>query len=372
MTTPDARFSAAPAPPAPGVRLRWPDVAKGASILLVVLHHVVLKHYVDLVEPAFEPVEDAWRGLTYALKPIRMPLFFAVSGFFAASAVTRPWSALRRRVTSSYYLYVVWLSVFIVIYSLERDIPANRVQGVADFIGELFWAASSLWFLYALAVYVVIARALRALPPQLVVGAAAVLAMSVSWLGIEENNRYSVLAHLVYFLAGAYYPHLMRQVAAVRATVPVVVALLATYGLAVTAVFVSELPRSLTSFGASVIGVTLGIVLAVMVAGTALGAGLAWIGRRTLRIYVLHLAVLVVLVQIPIGLPDGGLLGLLLTLTYPVLLSGVVVLATFGVHSALVWAGLGWLFEAPSWLVERGTGQPGAKVPSEARSGISA
>ena len=30
-------------------RLRWADVAKGACILLVVLHHVITKHYDALV-----------------------------------------------------------------------------------------------------------------------------------------------------------------------------------------------------------------------------------------------------------------------------------------------------------------------------------
>ncbi len=346
-------------------RLRWPDVAKGACILLVVLHHVVLKHYIDLVPGAYAPVEAFWHDLTYALKPIRMPLFFAVSGFFAASAVTRPWVASARRIASSYYLYLVWLVVFAAVYAVETDLPANRVTSVADLVGELLWAASSLWFLYALAVYLVIAKALRALPPGAVVAAAAVLAVSVSWLGIEENNRFSVLLHLVYFLAGAYFPQSLRWLAEHPVRLRL---LLPAYGAGAALVLYSGLPWSPTAVAASLVGIPLGISVAVRVQDSRLGAGLAWVGRRTLRVYVLHLAVLVAVVQLPLALGEGHPLWLGGAVAYPLVLTGLVATACFGAHAVLVRTGFSWLFELPV----RGTGQPGAKVPSVVRSGIPA
>ncbi len=374
-------------------RLLWPDLAKGACILLVVLHHVIVKDYTFLVGDRLDVIEDAWRGLTFALKPVRMPLFFAVSGFFAASSVSRSWRSSRRRIVSGYYLYVVWLAVYIGVYALETDIPANRVVSVADLFGELLWAASSLWFLYALAVYFVIAKALRRLPPAAVLGGAAALAISVSGLGIEENNRFSVLVHLVYFLAGAYYPQVLRSIAAFRPSRPALGGLVAFYGAATVVVFHSALPWSLTAFGASLIGIPLGIMLAVRCAETRVGDGLAWVGQRTLQVYVLHLVVLVVLVQVPRSLPDTGSLGVVAAIGYPVAMSAVVVAASFALHHVLVRVGLGWLFALPYALDQRlaaasapsapkesreSTGQPAAaagrgtsvgKVPSEARSG---
>jgi len=360
-------------------RLSWPDVAKGACILLVVLHHVILKDYIFLVGAAFDPVEDTWHDLTYALKPVRMPLFFAVSGFFAASAVARPWRASWRRIASGYYLYVVWLGVYVGVYSLERDIPANRVVSVADLFGELAWAASSMWFLYALAVYFVVAKLLRRIPPAAVVGAAATLSVSVSALGIEENNRFSVLVHLVYFLAGAYYPHVLRRIADLRLSGVALLGLLVAYGGAAAVVLYSGLPWSPTAFAASLIGIPLGILLAVRAGDSRVADALAWVGRRTLRVYVLHLIVLVVLVQLPLALGERGTLGLLAALGYPVLMTGLVVLACFGLHEALVRLRCGWLFALPAPLDQRlaalaaGTGQPvpadTGKVPNDARSG---
>ena len=376
MTSPETTSSPAAAA---GGRLLWPDVAKGACILLVVLHHVILKDYIFLVGAVFDPIEDTWHDLTYALKPVRMPLFFAVSGFFAASAVARPWRSSWRRIVSGYYLYVVWLGVYVGVYSLEREIPANRVVSLADLFGELAWAASSMWFLYALAVYFVVAKLFRGVPPAVVVGAAAALSVSVSALGIEENNRFSVLVHLVYFLAGASYPQVLRRIAGLRLSAAALAGLVLAYAGAAAVVLYSGLPWSPTAFAASMIGIPLGILLAVRVSGSRVGHGLAWVGRRTLRVYVLHLIVLVVLVQLPLALGERGALGLLAALGYPVLMTGLVVLACFGLHEALVRLRCGWLFALPSALDRRlavpaaGTGQADSgdagRVRGEARPG---
>ena len=369
-----------------GGRLVWPDLAKGASILLVVLHHVIVKDYDLFVSGVLTPVADLWHALTYALKPVRMPLFFAVSGFFAAAAVTRSWGSSWRRIVAGYYLYVVWLGVYIVLYSLERDIPANRVVSVADFFGELLWAASSLWFLYALAVYFVVAKALARLPPAAVVGAAAALSMSASWFGIEENNRFAVLVHLVYFLVGAYYPQALRRVADLRLRHAALLGLALLYVGAAVVVFHSGLPWSLTTLGASMVGIPLGIVLAVRLVGTRVGSGLAWVGRRTLQVYVLHLVVLVALIQLPVAVEGRGVGSILVVLLYPIAMTAAVTAACFALHRVLVTVGLGWLFALPVALDQRlgatgasaadaPTGQPatdaGARVPSDARSGIS-
>ena len=359
-------------------RLRWPDVAKGACILLVVVHHVVVKDYEFLVSGPLEPVARVWHGLTYALKPVRMPLFFAISGFFAAGAVARPWRSSWRRVVAGYYLYVVWLAVFAVVYALDRDVPANRVVSGTDLLGELAWAASSMWFLYALVVYFVIAKLVSRLPPAPVVAAAAVLAASASFLGVEENNRYSVLVHLVYFLAGAAYPQVLRRVAERRVGGRALLAAVAGYAVAATVVLGSGLPTSVTALGASLIGIPLGVRLAVRGAETRAGRALAWVGRRTLRVYVLHLVVLVALLRLPLALPERGFAGLVATVGYPLAMSAVVVAGCFAAHRVLVAVGGGWLFALPDAVGQRldaaGTGQPtpaGArKVPSVARSGI--
>ena len=83
-------------------RLLWVDVAKGACILLVVLHHAVVKDLAIQAPLPLQPVAEAWAWVTMALKPVRMPLFFVLSGLVASSAVRRPWaSGAVRRVAPS-------------------------------------------------------------------------------------------------------------------------------------------------------------------------------------------------------------------------------------------------------------------------------
>lgn len=99
----------------------------------------------------------------------------------------------------------------------------------------------------------------------------------------------------------------------------------------------TAIPTSPISFGASLVGIPLGMAIAVRIADSRVGTGLAWVGRRTLRVYVLHLTALVAA-------------------------------ACFATHAVLVRAGLGARFEAPSRL----TGHPGEKVPRDDRSGFTA
>ena len=126
-------------------RLLWVDVAKGACILLVVLHHAVVKDLALQAPPALQAVAAAWVWVSMALKPVRMPLFFVLSGLVAASAVRRPWADARRRVLSPYYLYVVWLVISLIgaDYAAVRakvGHPCNAVL-LSAFLIATFWHA---------------------------------------------------------------------------------------------------------------------------------------------------------------------------------------------------------------------------------------
>lgn len=330
-------------------RLQWPDIAKGVCILLVVLHHVTGKQYAAVVPSGFGSAEDAWMWLTGVLKPVRMPLFFAVSGFFAASSVARPWPAVRKRIVNPYYLYVVWLVVFAGIYSAERTLPANRTNGVADLLTELVWAATSMWFLFALAAYFALAKALRCVPAPLVLAAAAAVAMSTSWLPLDETNRVAVLSHFGYFAFGAYYPHLVRRLVGLRLPLT---GLLAAYAGVSIVLGLTGVPRSVALLVLSLVGVPIGVTAAARLSGTVVARPLAWLGRRTLPVYVLHMAVLAVVAHLPIGLQLGWAPATgLLAVVYPAVMTGLIALTCLGVHRLLVGGGLGFLFAAPAALL---------------------
>ncbi|HCG2982640.1 TPA: acyltransferase family protein, partial [Corynebacterium striatum] len=57
-------------------RLAWPDIAKGISILGVVLLHVTLT--------VPESSETRLAAFNVWLDPLRLPLFFLVSGYFSS------------------------------------------------------------------------------------------------------------------------------------------------------------------------------------------------------------------------------------------------------------------------------------------------
>jgi uncharacterized membrane protein YcfT len=198
---------AAPTRPRESTRLAWADAAKGACILLVVLHHTTLKHYLPMVPEAMTPVAATWEAVTGALKPVRMPLFFLLAGLFAANAVRRPWSqVLTQRVLTPYWLYAVWLGIGGVVFTIEQTMVTNRARGVGELGGDLLWASTSAWFLYALAVYFVVAKLTCDLDTRRVLGAAALLAVSVSALPMTAANREAVLMHLGRHRAGRALP----------------------------------------------------------------------------------------------------------------------------------------------------------------------
>ena len=64
-------------------RIDWIDAAKAVSILLVVFHHS------ELISGAVGLKWGIYERLDALFGPIRMPLFFTVSGIFAAKAVSQ-------------------------------------------------------------------------------------------------------------------------------------------------------------------------------------------------------------------------------------------------------------------------------------------
>lgn len=349
-------------------RLDWPDIAKGACIILVVLHHATKLFVVDLVPAELGSVSTAWVGVTGALRPIRMPLFFLISGFFAAGAVTRPWAEARARIVGGYWLYAVWLTAFWAIYSVDTVMPANRTQDLGDYLGELIWAATSMWFLYAMVLYFMVAKVLRVLPAPVVLAAAAVLSLAKPWYPFEEANRAAVLFHFVFFLAGAYYPHVVRRLGANPLPAGLLLVLYVALSVGTT---VLGWPRSVEILALSLVGIPLGIAGAVRAARVSwLADPLVWLGQRTLRVYVLHFAVLSAVGHLSLDLGDGlSNTSMLVSGVFPLVLTAVTLVVCLALHEALQRLGFGSLFAAPAALVGRrsaqelrtGTGQPAAE-----------
>jgi hypothetical protein len=52
-----------------GSRVAWADVAKGVCILLVVLWHVIMKHYLQIQWRVAGPIPGAWGAFSEQLLP---------------------------------------------------------------------------------------------------------------------------------------------------------------------------------------------------------------------------------------------------------------------------------------------------------------
>ncbi|MFF1822983.1 acyltransferase family protein [Kribbella sp. NPDC058245] len=279
-------------------RVAWADVAKGVCILLVVLWHVLMKHYLQIHWHIGGQVKGAWGTFGEQLLPLRMPLFFAVSGYFAVRAVQRTWpEVLRTKVAKFYYLYVLWLIIHTAILAFVPDFGTESADGPLKFIAQLFITPSNLWYLYALALYFIVARATRRVPPWVMLGLAFLLSATASaGLVAVPGDRAGVYQNLVFFLAGLYGKTVIEKLAAEASWLRLaIIAVPYAVLLGVVAFFDAK-----TWFGLWPVVSGVAIILGVTAAGlvtrwAGLTTALASVGRRTLPIYVMHMPLLALL-----------------------------------------------------------------------------
>ncbi|MEU8082324.1 acyltransferase [Micromonospora sp. NPDC049101] len=333
-------------------RAQWADAAKGVCIILVVLWHVVVKDYLQIDWHVGVPVPGLWGTLGEQFLPLRMPLFFTISGVFAANAVQRPWRVVARgRIAGFLYLYAVWLLIHTAILAAVPQLPTDRATTARGLLEQLTITPSNLWYLYALALYFTIAKATRRVPRALVlVPAAALSAIAAAGLLATPGNRAGLYQNLVFFLAGLYLrPRIERWTATASPR-----RLVVTSGAYVLALAAMAAAGAQQWFGVwtlvSVVAVIFGITAAARLARwSALSEPLARLGRITLPIYVIHMPVLALLhrpLLVGVSGLDRSAQGLIV-LGYPILLTGSVIGLSLAVHRGLLAVRAGWLFALP-------------------------
>ncbi|WP_244200402.1 acyltransferase family protein [Micromonospora arborensis] len=351
MTT-EVAAPIAPAVSPHSARVVWADVAKGGCLILVVLWHVVVKHYLRIDWRVGLPVPGAWGVLGEQLLPLRMPLFFTISGIFAANAIHRPWRVVRRsRVSRLCYLYATWLLIHTAVLALVPDFPTDRATDVGGLLAQLTVTPSNLWYLYALALYFVLAKVLRRVHPAVLIAAAGVLS-AIAAVGLLDTpgNRAGVYQNLVFFLAGLHLrPYVQRWAA--TASRRRLVWTFALYAVALAAVAAGAGRWLGVGLLVSLAAVAFGVTAAAQVADLPrIGGALAGLGRRTLPVYVIHMPVLALLHRLLAG-PVADLAGsgrAVLVVGYPVLLTAAVLALSLALHRGLLAARASWLFDLPA------------------------
>ncbi|MRJ99902.1 acyltransferase family protein [Aeromicrobium sp. S22] len=147
----------------PQTRDSWVDVTKGVAIVGVVLFHAVS------LATAAGP-DRLWTAAGYGLFAFIMPVFFMMSGLFAGRHLDLPWPEyLRARVWPIAYLWVAWG----LLYAGLHAVTDGRLGGT---LWHTISLQTTLWYLAALAMYLVIARAVRDVPSWLQIAGATVVA----------------------------------------------------------------------------------------------------------------------------------------------------------------------------------------------------
>lgn len=359
-------------------RLSWPDAAKAVCILLVVVGHVSYL-LLDVAGPRWFVAAGSpqvWNAVDVLLRPVRMPLFFAVSGFFAASALARPWAAtLRPRVGQNLYLHVLWLLIGFGV-SAAVAIPTYMAPPTARQLPEALLTASyGLWYLYALAFYFLLARLTRSWPAWVPVALAAGLAV-VSFTGVlpgdKDGDTHSVLENLVWFLAGARFPDALRRLSARRRPVLALGlgALLAVVLVGLRFVHPPTVVQAFVEIPTRAAAIVVGVLVAVLFTSgfPRLTAPLLRLGRRTLPVYAFH-GILLMLLQRPLAdvteplftrLPRIVLWGVVLV--YPILLTAAFTWLCLAFHTLTRLVGAGFLFALPARRGVRPAAGPGVRA----------
>src|ERR1700737_1986670 len=186
---------AAPSGLAAPDRVDWVDYAKGICIIMVVMMHSVLGVELAAGETGF------MHPLVAFAKPFRMPDFFLISGLFLSVVIDRDWRTyLDRKGVHFAYFYVLWVTIQFgfkePFFAAETGWAHAGLMYLESFI-EPF---GTLWFIYLLPVFFVVAKATRKMPPLAIWGVAALLEMAhiaTGWTVIDE-----FCARFVYFYSG--------------------------------------------------------------------------------------------------------------------------------------------------------------------------
>jgi uncharacterized membrane protein YcfT len=336
-------------------RVAWADFARGVSVVLVVLMHLYFLHYTWFFRG--EDGAAVVKSVLDVTSPLRMPLFFLVSGFLASRAVERSWgSSLHGRILQPVYLFVLWLGVNIAIDVWRAALGVRgEVSPWEFFTDNLLWPQTTLWYLYALVLFFTVTKLTREVPAPVVV----IVGTLVSVIGttFSDGLAQNLLRSFVFYALAARAPQVVDRVVAgvagLRAGPALLVVLGAGAGYAALTALYLEL---WVDFGlyllAGAAGVLFGLVLSARIGGHLLGAPVRYLGRHTLPIFLVHPFVFIAANDIFADNPDLADAirdDQTLLIAYPWLLLLTTVGLSVGLEALARLLGLRALFSLPRW-----------------------
>ena len=322
----------------PRAHLGWIDIAKGLTIVLVVIlyanewvdndanAHIWLQHVVD------------WAT------PIRMPAFFLISGLLLSASIQRDWRTfLDGKVVHFAYFYLLWLTILICFQAPWTAAREGWFEVAEDYFSSLVRPYSMLWFIYLLPIFFVVTKLLRSAPAAVVWTAAAVLQILDVETGVKVLDKfmpYYVFFYSGYVLAPTVFA-LARSASANRAVAVTALAGWAVLNTAALDAGLAQAPGVALLLG--LLGGCALITACALLEKTPVQLPLAYCGRDSLIIYLGFYIPLVIVGKLALSSLGGPSTAAILAV-----LGGVC--APLALHRLIRGTRFAFLFERPSWF----------------------
>ena len=333
-------------------RMPWVDMAKGLSIILVVMMYAAYNtgKYTDQVGFLHYVIGFA--------TPFRMPEFFLISGLFLSQVISRPWVRYAdRRIVHYFYFYAVWAVIMIMLkIGIFTGAPIDMLHTLGNAIIDPYGV---LWFIYMLGIFGLTAKLLWQfrVPAYVVIPLAAALQMAQIQSPSYVVTQFA--GYFAFFYIGFVAAPLVFQIVAwTNRHIALALGGLAIWALANGllvyspghAILPSETIMGLAAmpplhFTLAVLGATALCIMGGLLSKFMFMDWLRWLGEHSLVIYVAF--------TIPMSLFRGFALSHgLITATGPLSLAVLIVSIASPVAFYLVVQRIGYgrfLFERPAW-----------------------
>lgn len=327
-------------------RIDWVDAGRGLAIALVVLFHSTNW----LGEAGFHVA--GWTFFDETIASIRLPLFFTMSGLFAVKWMRASWRDLwRSKISLFVWVFAVWSIIATFSFMLGLNLQGAEGNYLAQ-LKDLLWAPIlprfELWFIWALALFFIVAKLVHRLPLVLQLSASgllSVLALSdmltgnAGWVGSAK--------YFFFFLCGILLrDRIIRW--STDAGAPTLIAGFAiwiTLALGGSVLGLAAFPGYY--FVCCVAGVFGGIAVSQVLARVP---GPRYLGTRTLPVYLTHTTVILIIVWLlyrTVPVADLTWLGSILP---PVLAAAAIALSLWLARAVASVPVLQYMYEQPSWL----------------------
>lgn len=275
-------------------RLDWVDALKGISILLVVYYHVVRSSYSIPFELGIydRTLFDSLNYfIVFKLVPLRMPLFFLISGFLTSKAIiNKTWGeTFHSKIGIYIYIFLLWAIIQNLVFkAIGNDIPLNTAPNalyandIGDFFRLVFEGRSTLWYLYALVIYFSVTKLCR--NAKWVILTCALLMNTYSIVENPEFPYRNMTFCYIFFVAGVFWGnYIFDKIQRIKNS---------THGILI---ILSLVVLTLAAFGLryrlfeSIIAVYLVTLLVLKLSQMGLKfESIRYVGVNTLPVYIIH------------------------------------------------------------------------------------